>query len=741
MMGSYNEAEEDEFYDASDEIASRSDIGSDCSEDCPRYGIVECESNELGYKVWTKNPESVHERRRRLLKWMGLSSDWNVSEKEELRVRCNEEIETGISRLRDSSKCILANSDCEDRFLSSQSYRSCRSTEALESVEADDLGVNLTNRVRNLDDQAQVAVDELGQNRMLPRLGEKGSNQIAMVDKLQRSLDSSSVQKFLRREDEASKFLCTRKKVKRGWMQKLNVMAKMHRHEGATYPKAKDFTSEVGSSIRTVRVHPHRKRAKELSSLYAGQEFPAHHGSILAMKFSPDGQYLASAGEDSIVRVWRVVEDERPSTFDIQNADPSCLYFSLNHLSKLAPVNVEKGMIGELKRMKKSSDSACVIFPPKLLRIMEKPVHEFHGHSNEVLALAWSKKGCLLSSSVDKTVRLWKVGCDQCLRVFSHNNYVTCIDFNPVDDNYFISGSIDGKVRFWEVHGCHVIDWIDIREIVTAVCFFPDGKGCIVGSMDGNCRFYDIIGNRLQPGAQICLQGKKKLPGKRITGFQFCPCDPTKVMVTSADSQVRILCNAVVICKYKGVRSSGSQMSASFTSDGKHIFSVAEDSNVFMWNYNSQDRTSSRARTISSCESFLSDNASIVIPWCGTKSMPSTLPSPSFSGDNVWGNILSNGQSDEDSRLKLPLPSPDCFSLNRGFFLEALHRGSATWPEEKLPSSSSMCKSEYKFLKTAYQSTFNSPHMWGHVTVTAGWDGQIRTYLNYGLPTRLSSPW
>jgi WD40 repeat protein len=24
---------------------------------------------------------------------------------------------------------------------------------------------------------------------------------------------------------------------------------------------------------------------------------------------------------------------------------------------------------------------------------------------------------------------------------------VTCVDFNPVDDNYFISGSIDGNVR------------------------------------------------------------------------------------------------------------------------------------------------------------------------------------------------------------------------------------------------------------------------------------------------------
>lgn len=55
---------------------------------------------------------------------------------------------------------------------------------------------------------------------------------------------------------------------------------------------------------------------------------------------------------------------------------------------------------------------------------------------------------------------------------------VTCVQFNPVDDNYFISGSIDGKVRIWAVRDCHVVDWADIREIVTAVCYRPDGQVC-----------------------------------------------------------------------------------------------------------------------------------------------------------------------------------------------------------------------------------------------------------------------
>ena len=52
---------------------------------------------------------------------------------------------------------------------------------------------------------------------------------------------------------------------------------------------------------------------------------------------------------------------------------------------------------------------------------------------------------------------------------------MTCIQFNLVGDNYFISGSIDGKVRIWAIHSHQVVDWTDVREIVIVVCYCPDG--------------------------------------------------------------------------------------------------------------------------------------------------------------------------------------------------------------------------------------------------------------------------
>jgi WD40 repeat protein len=112
----------------------------------------------------------------------------------------------------------------------------------------------------------------------------------------------------------------------------------------------------------------------------------------------------------------------------------------------------------------------------------------------------------LLSSSMDKTVRLWDMETKSCLKLFAHNDYgmmstlalldltacvlfsttmikvcwlgllVTCIQFNPMDERYFISGSLDAKVRIWSIPDRQLVDWTDLHEMVTAVCYTPDGQ-------------------------------------------------------------------------------------------------------------------------------------------------------------------------------------------------------------------------------------------------------------------------
>ncbi|KAL4589256.1 hypothetical protein LXL04_002162 [Taraxacum kok-saghyz] len=52
------------------------------------------------------------------------------------------------------------------------------------------------------------------------------------------------------------------------------------------------------SRVQRVKVRQNKKRLKELSAVFIGQDIQAHQYSILTMKFSQDGRYLATVGED-----------------------------------------------------------------------------------------------------------------------------------------------------------------------------------------------------------------------------------------------------------------------------------------------------------------------------------------------------------------------------------------------------------------------------------------------------------
>jgi WD40 repeat protein len=76
--------------------------------------------------------------------------------------------------------------------------------------------------------------------------------------------------------------------------------------------------------------------------------------------------------------------------------------------------------------------------------LFAKPFCEFLGHQAPVLDVAWSKSLFLLSSSMDKTVRLWHISRLECLCFFRHVDFVSAIAFHPRDDRYFVSASLDG---------------------------------------------------------------------------------------------------------------------------------------------------------------------------------------------------------------------------------------------------------------------------------------------------------
>lgn len=81
-------------------------------------------------------------------------------------------------------------------------------------------------------------------------------------------------------------------------------------------------------------------------------------------------------------------------------------------------------------------------------------------------------------------VFLKKVRCSDC---HSYDLFVV------QDDRYFLSGSLDGKLRLWSIPDKKVALWNEVlgqSKLITAASFCLGGKFAVCGTYDGRCIFY-----------------------------------------------------------------------------------------------------------------------------------------------------------------------------------------------------------------------------------------------------------
>ncbi|CEQ41043.1 SPOSA6832_02722 [Sporobolomyces salmonicolor] len=383
-----------------------------------------------------------------------------------------------------------------------------------------------------------------------------------------------------------------------------------------------DSTYSTDASMHS---HSHSTALHDESS--TDQPGRKKQNAVWAVKFSDDGRYLAVGGKDGVVRVWEVLSTPEArhsamhppssSAFPLSPdeasspATPSSDSPPLTRSQTFSSASANGGSNGR-KRGKDKEKTPAAIMPV----FGSRPLWEFRGHEADVLDLSWSKvclsvNNFLLSSSMDKTVRLWHVSRSECLCAFQHLDFVTSIAFHPKDDRFFLSGSLDCKLRLWNQI------WTELPELITSVAFTRDGKLAIAGSFVGICVRFPLIPFRhsehhrrqthsLQP-AQSCPQmffevetfryhaqfaakstRGKNSKGKKITSLCPFPLPSTggeRLLVTSNDSRMRLYhtMDKMVEVKYAGHENTSSQIRASFSDDGRWVISGSEDRHVYIW--------------------------------------------------------------------------------------------------------------------------------------------------------------